>query len=508
MKNRTARFIGAAALAVSVGLLSGCHQDLYVKTQSGWIKGLWAEDVKGGTRTFLGIPYAQPPVGELRFASPEPVQRWSGVLQADAFGASCVQRAGALSAPGEQNEDCLSLNVYAPGEIPKGGAPVMVFIHGGAFIAGGSSQYDGKRLSEEGNAVVVTLNYRLGALGFFSHPDLPGSGNAGLQDQQLALQWVKNNIAAFGGNPDNITLFGESAGSASVCVQMVAPGSAGLANRYIMESGTCIGGLQFQTETSAQSISTDLTNTFCADAADAVTCLRELDPYELVNWGAGNSLFGAGWAPTVIAGSSTLPANALQLIATGQYNHGEVIIGTNKNEWGLFQSIGIAPSVSSVAELSFVIDTQFGPAAPFVKNQYLPAVDALANLELIRLYTDTVFRCPARTLSRMLSNQGTPVWLYSFDQGYAFHAFELPYVFGNPSETLAPVLVEPLRATVQDYWTQFAAVGNPNSDTQPEWPAYDAASDQHIILQEASVAGVNLAKPACDMWDALLSQSQ
>ena len=464
--------------------------------------------MKGGTRTFLGIPYAQPPVGELRFAAPEPVTHWAGVLQASAFGPSCVQPAGALSAPGDQSEDCLSLNVYSPAKTPKQGAPVMVFIHGGAFVSGGSSQYDGTRLAEEGNAVVVTLNYRLGALGFFSHPDIVDSGNAALQDQQLALHWVKDNIAAFGGDPDNITLFGESAGSASVCTQMVSPGAAGLANRYIMESGVCIGGLQFLSQAQAQAISTGLSASLCGDAVDTVACLRELDPNAMVNWGTELSLFGAGWAPTVIADSTTLPAAPLALFMTGQYHPGAVILGTNQNEWGLFQLIRSAASVSSVAELTAVIDGLFGPAAPYVKAQYLPASDEQANAELIRLYTDTVFRCPTRSLARMLSAQGTPVWLYSFDEGLAYHAMELPYVFGKPNPLLAPELVETLRASVQGYWTGFAANGDPNQDGQPMWPAFDMLGDQHMSLQTVSEADSHLAKSACDMWDLLLGSAE
>jgi para-nitrobenzyl esterase len=497
------RIITTTLLMLTLLAVAGCHDDLYVRTHSGWIKGLWADNVKGGVRTFLGIPYAQAPVGELRFVAPQPVQRWNGLLKAEALGPSCVQRAGALAAAGEQSEDCLSLNVYAPANIPKGGMPVMVFIHGGAFIAGGSSQYNGQRLAEAGNVIVVTLNYRLGALGFFKHPEIAGSGNAALADQQLALRWVKDNIKAFGGNPENITLLGESAGSASVCVHMVAPGSQQLVNRFILQSGTCIGGLQFLGESQADALGVQLGNDLCADVADTAGCLRELDSTALVNWGASNGLFGAGWAPTVIAGSDTLPAPALQLFASGQYSAGEVIIGTNRNEWGLFQSIGLAPAVQTVAQLSALIDAQFGPAAALVKAHYLPPVDALANPELVRLYSDTVFRCPSRALARVLSAQGTPVWLYSFDEGLAFHAMELPYVFGNPSPVLAPVLVEPLRATVQDYWTGFAASGNPNRDGQPEWPAYDAVSDQHMVLKEVSAAGANLAQSACDFWSAL-----
>ena len=510
MKNQ--RWKGLARLLGMVWLgvwLAGCHEDLYVKVESGWLKGVWADDTKGNTRIFLGIPYATPPVGDLRFAPPQPAQRWPGLKRAEQFGPSCVQRQGALSAPGAQSEDCLTLNVYAPAQIPAGGAPVMVFIHGGAFIAGGSSQYNGRRLADTGNAVVVTLNYRLGALGFFSHPELDGgavpSGNAGLLDQQLALRWVKRNIRAFGGNPKQVTLFGQSAGSASVCVQMVAPGSRNLVQQFILESGVCTGGLQFLSQQQAQGISSAMAASLCPDAEDRIACLRELEPLQLMEWGATNTLFGAGWAPTVIAGSAVLPAPAQELIAAGQYNPGPVMIGTNLNEWGLFQSIGIAPPVSTVAQLSALIDSQFGPAAPALKAAYLPPVDALANLALIHLFTDSVFRCPSRAFARQIQRQGSPVWLYSFEEGYAFHAMELPYVFGNPSPVLAPVLVEPLRETVQAYWTAFAATGEPTAANQPFWPPYDEVSDQHMVLKAASDAGHHLAHPACDLWDALLN---
>lgn len=492
--------------------LGGCHENLYVHVKTGWLKGLWADDVQGGTRVFLGIPYARPPLGNLRFAAPQPAEPWHGVRDVVNFGASCVQRAGALAAPGAQSEDCLTLNVYAPGDIPRGGAPVMVFIHGGAFIAGGSSQYNGARLSAEGKAVVVTLNYRLGALGFMAPPAtdtsaFPVADNAGLRDQQLALRWVRENIHAFGGDANNVTLLGESAGSASTCVQIVAPGSAHLADKFILQSGVCTGGLSVWTLPQAQAVSAALSQSFCAEAGDALTCLREAEPLALMEWGANAGIFGAGWSPTIVPDSDVLPAAPAELIAAGQYNQGPLLVGTNKYEWGLFQAIGMSAPVTSVAQLAGFIDLQYGAAAPLLKAEYLPAGDAQANGALVRLLTDAVFRCPTRSFARQVQAQGSPVWLYSFDQGLAFHAMELPYVFGNPSALLAPVLVEPLRATVQGYWTAFAAHGDPNGVTAgnaPFWPQHDA-SDQHMVLRDPATAGVNLAQTSCDLWDALLA---
>ncbi|MDY6919598.1 MAG: carboxylesterase family protein [Pseudomonadota bacterium] len=276
---------GAAMLALSLCCLlaSGCQHGLYVRVKTGgWVQGAWLDDEKGTVRTFLGIPYAEAPTGALRFRPPQPVMPWKGVLKTLTFSPSCVQPPGPLAAPGEQSEDCLTLNVYSPAGAKPGAKPVMVFIHGGAFVSGGSSQYDGARLAEDYGVVVVTLNYRLGALGFLSHPELdqelqaPQSGNLGLKDQQLALHWVQQNIVAFGGDPQQVTLFGESAGSASTCVHMVAPGSQDLAQQFIMESGVCIGGLPINSKTQSDAIGEALLQALCPEATDRLGCLREL----------------------------------------------------------------------------------------------------------------------------------------------------------------------------------------------------------------------------------------
>jgi para-nitrobenzyl esterase len=188
-----------------------------VLTRQGLLQGILTNT---GTRMFLGVPYAQPPVGALRFRPPQPVMAWSGTRIADTFGPACVQPRGALSAQGPQSEDCLSLNVYAANRANRS-APVMVFIHGGAFVTGGSSQFDGQKLAEAGQVIVVTINYRLGALGLLSLPELDAeragtpSGNDAFRDQQLALTWVRDNIASFGGDPANVTVFGEHGASAT-----------------------------------------------------------------------------------------------------------------------------------------------------------------------------------------------------------------------------------------------------------------------------------------------------
>lgn len=468
----------------------------------------------GTTRKFLGIPYAMPPVGELRFAPPQAVASWSDTLDASASGPSCIQSQGALSAPGPQSEDCLTVNVYTPEGAEPGSLPVMTFIHGGAFVAGGSVQYDGSKLSEDYNVIVVTLNYRLGALGFVSHPDLdlelgsPLSGNMGLQDQQLALQWVQDNISEFGGDPENVTLFGESAGAMSTCVHLVAPGSQELADQFIMQSGVCAGGLTISSKAEMETLSSALVDNFCADAADKLECIRSQPAEEVIAWGADNGIFGAGWSPTIIPGSTVLVDDPIALIASGQYNQGPMILGTNQFEWGLFQAVSSAESVSSVEEFNAYIDSGYPETiAPTLKVAYAPPSDELANAFLLTMVTDQTFRCPTRRLARLAQISGSNVWLYSFDdspeQENPSHAYELPYVFNYVSAALGiDPMGKSLLASFQGYWTSFAKNGAPAADGLVAWENYDASGDQHLSITDTPAMGAGLSASACDMWDA------
>ena len=224
----------------------------------------------------------------------------------------------------------------------------------------------------------------------------------------------------------------------------------------------------------------------------------------MVAWGDELGIFGAGWAPTVVPKSDILPAQPLTLFASGQYNQSPVVLGTNRSEWGLFQLIGDSETVSSIAEFNGFVDTTYPAAlAGPLKTLYEPASDAVANASLIQLLTDQVFRCPTRGLARLLQATGSPVWLYSFDYPPAFHAMELPYVFGKPNGLLAPELNETLRQAVQGYWTGFATQGVPGAEGLPQWPAYDAVSDQHMSLNDPTLAGQGLAQTTCDFWSSL-----
>ncbi|MET0385133.1 MAG: carboxylesterase family protein [Polyangiales bacterium] len=471
--------------------------------ESGRIRGKQV----GESKQFLGIPYAKAPTGPLRFLPPVKPDAWSDTIDTLEYGPSCPQAASSLGAPGAQSEDCLSLNVFAPAT-DAANLPVLVWIHGGAYVSGGSSTptYDGARLATGGPAVVVTLNYRLGALGFLSHPALDAarsgvpSGNDAIRDQQLALTWVKNNITNFGGNASNITVFGESAGSSSTCVHLVSPSAAGLASRYILESGSCVASTLVTTKEAANTVGTELANALCPDATDKLACLRGKDATELVSWGADSGVSGAGWAPVVQGGDPVLPEAPEALIASGKHNRGPVLLGTNKNEWGLFVQLQMT-QVDSLATLhTTLLETFPEPLVTAIEAQYTPTDETAAQV-FVDVMTDAIFRCPTRTLARSLAAADENVYLYSFEEGPAFHAFEIPYVFGNPSPALGASDVDALHAILSDYWLQFAQTGDPNVDGRAEWPRYEVVSDQHLILQAQPAAGSGLAATGCDFWD-------
>lgn len=355
--------------------------------------------------------------------------------------------------------------------------------------------------------VVVTLNYRLGPFGFLSHTALDAvrgaipSGNDGLRDQQLALRWVQDNIAAFGGDPGKVTLAGESAGSMSACLQLVSPESRTLAKQFVLESASCLGGLPLLEKAASDTLGKTLTDELCAGQADLVACLRAKTPEELSGWHKDNGLFGAGFNPLVNPADPFLPKKPAALIAAGDYNKGPIIMGTNKNEWGLFELIDNKADVTSLAALTAAIDAQFPANAAAVKAQYLPATDAEVSRAFLRLMTDVAFRCPTRALARLTSSQGSKVYLYSYEALPAYHAFEIPYVFGNPNATLlTPVLDPRTLAAVQGRWVQFTLTGDPNGKVEPSWPAYVTADDAHIALSEITATGSGLAKADCDFW--------
>jgi para-nitrobenzyl esterase len=505
----------------------------------------------GTTCEYLGIPYGAPPTDALRFMPPQPAAAWSSARDATTFGASCMQAGAGLGSVGNTSEDCLFVNVFTPQAAPTKPLPVMVFIYGGAFTTGSSTTYDTQPLSEKGPAIVVTMNYRLGALGFLALPDLDAersgapSGSDGIRDQQLALKWVHDNIATFHGDADNVTVFGESAGATSACIHIVSPGSQGLANRFILESSTCVGSTaQLNTQADSYLVGSELAASFCqSDAgagdggavlagADLVSCLRTADPTKLMTWlppanapgvgvtaGLGN-LLGPPFAPTIGGGTgSVLPDTPSKLIASGSFDkNAQVLGGTNANEWGLFVALASNPAyggsassplnVMTAAQLNVIIAAQFGSNAAQVEAQY-PATDATARQVFIDMITDNSFRCPMRETARQMTAQGAKSYLYAYEVGPAWHAFELVPLFTITALSQLGAAT-PSAAVTDDmlgYWTSFAATGDPNGSGDagaPTWPVNTTANDETLeLLEPTPMATARLKGTQCDFWASL-----
>jgi para-nitrobenzyl esterase len=409
------------------------------------------------------------------------------------------------------DEDCLTLNVFAPEPVPEKLVPVIVFIHGGWLVLGSSADYDGETLSEAGPAVVVTVDYRLGPLGFFSHPDMDvlrggvPSGNDGLRDQQFALRWVHDNIAVFGGDPENVTLAGESTGSVSVCLHLVSPGSSDLATRLIMQSNECVMNSRPAELDYGKAMSSDLGSHFCGDmsGAELVACLRDADPFELAAYGSDPSDGYTGWTATLDGPGGVLPETPDDALSRGDYNHAPLLIGSTKREAAQYQVLGLEDELDQPGLQVFLTNT-FAPYAAEVAAQYPADTDAEANEAYVRLMTDYMVRCPTRTLARRLSAHGGAVYLYSFEEGDAIHGDEVAYEFAVYQRGIVP---PPLVDVIQGYWTRFAKSGDPNGAGAVEWPRYTEASDQHMILATPPTSGAGLSKEDCDFWDDVIRRN-
>lgn len=500
-------------------ILSGTE----LPTAQGVVSGASAD----GVRSWKGLPYAAAPVGALRFAPPQPPASWDGVREARAFGSQCAQ--GSLQggfARGE--EDCLFLNIWAPDPAPTHALPVMVWIHGGAFLTGAGSEplFDGAALARARNVVVVTVNYRLGPLGFLAHPTLAsepnaeGTGNMGLLDQRAALRWVRDNIHAFGGDEQNVTLFGESAGAWSVTFHLAAKGSAGLFHRAIIQSSATPAVQHAQTldEGAAQA---EALAAALGCTGEPIACLRARPAAEVIagltnTKRLGGGLFQGGSTPTLwlpVFDGVFLEAQPATLFAEGRVNAVPTLLGSNLLEGALFHTgLSGGSRVRSLANWEELLALSFGARAAEVAARY-PATDAESgNDALERIDNDAVFLCPTRSAARALTNQGAPVFRYHFtranDTGLitalgATHGAELSFVFGNDDPVSGGVSASrTLREQVQGYWTRFAATGDPNGEEAPAWPRYETASDPFITLNRPLTAGAGLETDTCDFWDA------
>jgi para-nitrobenzyl esterase len=474
-----------------------------------------------GTRTptmraFRGIPYAAPPVGELRWRPPEPAERWHGLLDATQFANHCPQPASPFGTP-SVTEDCLYLNVYTPAGFPFL-RPVMVWFHGGALFLGESDGYDPSRLVEQG-VVVVTINYRLGLLGFLAHPELSaessygGSGDYGSMDQQAALRWVRRNILLFGGNPLNVTIFGQSAGGLSVHTQLASPEAEGLFQRAIVESGA----YALDQPSLADAEAAGMVFASAAGCSDqTASCLRGLDVEELLAVEGSD-----GFVPNL--DGKVLTQTVRQALESGDFNQVPVIEGSTHDEWRLF--VGLDELVSgplTAAGYPGAIASTLG-VPPAIAN-YLAYVKyplfayPSPSVALGALGTDVIFACSGRTSIQLLS-QYVPTYAYEFDDQNApqdflpplsfptgaYHASEVQYLFDIEPAIPVPALTEDQQALADQmvkYWTKFACSGDPNRSDTPEWTPYDAATDEYQSLAPPSAGPTSgfAADHMCDFW--------
>src|SRR5262245_20098403 len=475
-----------AALLASVAVSAAAPASPVVATDRGPIRGLAIE----GMDVFRGIPYAAPPVGDLRWRPPQDPARWTGVRDATQFANHCPQNPSPYGIA-SLTEDCLYLNVFTPTKTNQGLPhllPVMVWIHGGGLFLGESDGYDARRLVAE-DVVVVTINYRLGALGFLAHPALTaessygGSGDYGLMDQQAALRWVQRNIRAFGGDPGNITIFGQSAGGYSVYAQLASPQATGLFQKAIVESGAYSLTQSSLAAAEAQGIAF-ATAAGCAD----VVCLRALSVAAVLQAGPKSTVFANidGFVLT----QSMQPA-----LTSGQFNQVPTIVGSTHDEWRLFVAQtekAIGTPLTAAGYPGAIAAFGFPPATVmFLANIAYPLAAYDSPSEALgALGTDLVFACNAAKSARLLS-QHVPTFQYEFADAQtamlyfappisfptgAYHASELHYLFVL-SQTPVPfpgftATQEKLSGTMVKYWTQFAKTGDPNEPSAPEWPQY------------------------------------
>jgi para-nitrobenzyl esterase len=494
------------------------------RSESGWLRG----ETDGDHVTFSGVPYAAPPVGALRWASPEPPARWRGVRDATQAAHKCprLETDDNRTETVAGSEDCLYLNVTVPRDrSPRERLPVLVWIHGGNFTSGAGSEYDGVRLAVDGELMVVTINYRLDALGFLSSPSLDtrhgASGNYGIEDQAAALRWVQRNAARFGGDPSNVTLAGQSSGARSVCVHLAAPMSRRLFDRAIIQSAACATELVTKPvadERGAQAIA----EVGCGSSPDVAACLREQPVGELLA-----TLDGVGapindrvrddpWGP--VTGTRLLPLQPIDAIAAGSAARVPILTGSTRDETRPFVGLeydAVGKPLTEEAYRTLVRET-FGGDADAVLERYPAAAFPTPAIALSAVLTDwggSIGACPVLRTAEAASPHG-PVFMYEFSEprsdpinGFplgAYHSWDLHFVWevdipGNE----APELTTPQRTLgeqLRGYWSSFAHTGDPNGDSRPPWPSFNRTGSV-LGLDAGNVAPTPFAETHhCDFW--------
>ncbi|MEO1524506.1 MAG: carboxylesterase family protein [Planctomycetota bacterium] len=497
-----------AALTIFIAATANADETAPISTHDGIIKGV----VENGVQVFKGIPYASPPVKELRWMPPQPVEPWDGSRQCNEFGAACPQIPNSLYKTGQtqlkMSEDCLYLNVWTP-SLDKGKRlPVMVWIHGGGNVSGSGHQptYDGANLAQNG-VVLVTINYRLGRFGFFAHPLLSEesasgtSGNYGILDQIQALKWVQQNIQQFGGDPNNVTIFGESAGGVDCTVLMLSPLAKGLFHRVIAQSGTTLMSRRFLDRKSGEASSGHeagelLVEDWLGDSSHSLSRLRSLTSAQLLRSQSGGGIPNPRKNPRalgVLIDGYVLPEEPHVLLAKGDFNQVPLMIGMNTDESTLFtQKIRFF----FPAGYRRMLGDHFPGSVEDVFSQYPGNSGKEATQSFKQLMSDSMFLQPGREFADYVSGHGAPVYFYVFGRTPpfaaraglgAFHALEIGYVFENldaQNPRLFGATDRALSSKMSAYWRSFATSGTPNETDLPTWPRYDAKQAKYLHFDE------------------------
>ena len=511
----------APAAAHAVRPASGVSAGPIVTIHGGAVRGM---AVTGGY-AFRGLPYAAAPTGNLRWRPPQPPAAWSGIRDATQYAPSCPQKPSLFEPPGPQSEDCLYLNVSTPTLRRHAKRPVLVWIHGGGFTEDGALNYDATKLAADG-IVVVTINYRLGALGFLAHPALasrPGgpAGNYGLMDQQAALRWAQDNVARFGGDPDNVTIAGQSAGGLSVLAQLVSPGSRGLFQGAIVESGAfALNQVPLADAEAFGQTFADGVN--CQDQTAA--CLRRVPVGTLVDAFPGAAIPGVvdGKVLTESIGAALAAGHFARVPFLNGINHNEELIFVAGPHLAVSGGIFVPAPEPTPATYESVIASVLGVSASrasAIAAEYPLSAYPAPVVALSTLVSDANFACPALQVDRWMSTR-VPTFAYEFDDDtapqlfagpppnfppVATHSSEIQYLFDQPNAPFATALnadQEALAASMRTAWTNFAAVGNPSAVAVP-WPSFNTRSDVLSLLQPQPQLEPNFAAVHhCAFWGA------
>lgn len=523
-----------------------------VSLSQGQAKGIWTRETKGAT--FAGLPYAAPPVGDLRWAAPQSPAKWDGTFDATRFGEQCLQdrsggvefadkiisgvgisgiprwialRKTAATTPAE-SEDCLFLNVKTANLGGKTAQPVMVWIHGGGHQVGSGSEslYQSDNLAERG-IVLVTINYRVGIMGYLAHPalakDSPDgvSGNYGLQDQIAALKWVQDNISAFGGDPNNVTIFGESAGGQAVSEIMASPLADGLYHKAIMQSGVYgykhdRTAMQSGPYPPAENQGQDFFVVAGLAHVDATAAdLRAIPAADIMSVPVPKGINFRIWMPA--SDGYVLPNTVAETIVANDMNDVPILLGYNADEHSiLFHYDGIndvyTAHPKTQGQAIAALKSRFGPnAETLIKSYGFDNPDTRPKAER-DMYGDIIFGVSTRLLAKTHVKNSHVAYLYHFTRKPpspkqtldAFHASEIPFVFDNQNLFPFSDADLPLTDAMADYWTNFAKTGNPNGRGLPQWPSYDPATDQWLKLDHEIEVVSGLRKEKLDALEAYM----